>query len=250
VILTDELRHRVRSGRFEPGFVDESVRGVADREERLLTRIDSKLYAIVDVDVCRANKLPVAEFAQAVCAARPRYVQLRAKRATARETLELLDAIVPIAHRYGVLVFANDRADLALLARTDGVHVGQEDLPIDLVRSIGPALRMGLSTHNETQLQAALLAAPDYVAYGPVYSTTSKANADSPVGIADLVMAARLARAAQIPLVAIGGISLERLREVAPHADFIAMIGALVPSSGRIEDVTAHVARINAELAG
>jgi len=226
------------------------VRGFADSEERLLTRIDSKLYAIVDVDTCRATNLPVVEFAQAVCAARPRYVQLRAKHATARETLALLDAIVPIAQRHGVLAFANDRADLALLAQTDGVHVGQADLPLALVRSIGPALRIGISTHDATQLQAALRAAPDYVAFGPVYATTSKANADSPVGISGLVVAARLARAAQIPLVAIGGISLDRAGEVAPHADYVAMIGALIPNSRRIDDVAAHVARINAELAG
>lgn len=214
-----------------------------------MIRIDSKLYAIVDVDVCRAKNLPVVEFAQAVCAAQPRYVQLRAKQATARETLELLDAIVRVAERHGVLAFANDRADLALLARSDGVHVGQEDLPIAQVRSIAPALRIGVSTHNAPQLQAALRAAPDYVAFGPVYCTTSKANADGPVGISDLVAAARLARAAQIPLVAIGGVSRERLRDVAPHADLVAMISALVPDSGHLNDVTAHVARINAELA-
>jgi len=215
-----------------------------------LTRIDSKLYAIVDVDTCRAKNLAVVEFAQAVCEARPRYLQLRAKHATARETLELLDAIVPIAQRHGVLTFANDRADLALFARTDGVHVGQQDLPIAQVRSIAPALRIGISTHSEMQLQAALGVVPDYVAIGPIFATTSKANADSPVGISGLVVAARLARAAQIPLVAIGGISLDRLREVAPHADYIAMIGALVPNSCRINDVAAHVARISAELAG
>jgi thiamine-phosphate pyrophosphorylase len=206
----------------------------------------SKLYAIVDADTCGARQLSILDFARAVCIARPRYVQLRAKHSSARETLELLRALVPIAGQHGVLLFANDRADLALLAGTDGVHVGQEDLPVPQVQRAAPSLRIGFSTHNEAQLRAALTQPLHYVAFGPVYSTTSKENADNPVGVSGLVAAALLARAAQIPLVAIGGITRERIAEVAPHVDYIAMIGALVPPSGRIEDVTAHVAELNA----
>jgi thiamine-phosphate pyrophosphorylase len=210
-----------------------------------LIPLESKLYAIVDVDTCRARNLDVIAFTRAVCAARPRYVQLRAKHASARETLAWLDEIVPIAQKSGVLVFANDRADLALLTGADGVHVGQEDLPLTELRRVLPSLRAGFSTHNEAQLRAALKQAPDYVAFGPIYATISKANADTPVAISGLVTAALLARAAQIPLVAIGGITKERMPEVAPHADYIAVIGALVPESGRIEDVTAHVSELN-----
>jgi len=213
-----------------------------------VTPNQSKLYAIVDVDTCRARGLGVLEFARAVCAAKPRFVQLRAKHATARETLELLHALVTIAKSQGVIAFANDRADLALLTRADGVHVGQADLPVVEIRGIAPELRVGFSTHDEQQLRAGLEQRPDYVAFGPIYSTTSKENADPPVAISGLVTAARLALAAQIPLVAIGGITRERIAQVAPHADCIALIGALVPESGRLQDVTAHVSELN-ELA-
>jgi thiamine-phosphate pyrophosphorylase len=211
-----------------------------------VTPSHSKLYAIVDVDTCRSRQLPVLEFARAVCAARPRYVQLRAKHSSARETLELLTTLVPVARQHGVLVFANDRADLALLAGTDGVHVGQDDLPVAELQRIAPKLQVGFSTHSESQLHAALTQPLTYVAFGPVYSTTSKINPDATVGISGLVTASRLARAAQIPLVAIGGITRERITEVAPHAAYVAMIGALVPPNGRIRDVTAHVAELDA----
>ncbi len=204
----------------------------------------STLYAIIDVDTCQAHSLAVVEFARAVCASRPRYIQLRAKHSSARDTLSLLRAIVPLARANGVLTFANDRADLALLADADGVHVGQDDLPVAQVRRIAPALRVGVSTHDEAQLRAALPEMPDYVAYGPVFATASKSDAQDTVGLAGLVTAARLARAAHIPLVAIGGIDRARLSEVAEHADWIAMIGALVPESCRIDDVTAHIQRL------
>lgn len=211
---------------------------------RVLTETSLRLYAIIDVDTCEVRGLPVVEFARAVCAARPRCIQLRAKHSTARDTLSLLRAIVPLARSNGVLTFANDRPDLALLADADGVHVGQDDLPVVQVRDVAPALRVGVSTHDEAQLRAALAETPDYVAYGPVYSTASKTDAKASVGISGLVTAARLARAAQIPLVAIGGIHRARIAEVAEYADLVAMIGALVPDTGRIDDITVHIQRL------
>jgi thiamine-phosphate pyrophosphorylase len=211
---------------------------------RVSTETSTRLYAIVDVDTCQARGLPVVEFAGAVCAARPRCVQLRAKHSTARDTLSLLRAIVPVARSHGVLVFANDRPDLAMLADADGVHVGQDDLPVARVREVVPSLRVGVSTHGEEQLRSALAEIPDYIACGPIYPTASKTDAESAVGISGLAAAALMARAARIPLVAIGGINRERVAEVAEHADLIAMIAALIPDSGRLDDVTEHVTRL------
>ena len=108
------------------------------------TESSARLYAIVDVDICQARGMAVVEFALAVCASRPRCIQLRAKHSTARDTLSLLRAIIPIARANGVLTFANDRPDLALLANADGVHVGQDDLPVAQVREVAPALRVGI----------------------------------------------------------------------------------------------------------
>jgi thiamine-phosphate pyrophosphorylase len=211
---------------------------------RAMTETNSRLYAIIDVDTCQARGLEVVEFARAVCAARPRCIQLRAKHSTSRDTLNLLRAIVPLARSNGVLSFANDRPDLAMLADADGVHVGQDDLPVAQVREIASSLRVGVSTNGEAQLRAALAETPDYVACGPIFSTASKPDAEEAVGISGLADSSRLARAARIPLVAIGGINRACLAEVFEHADLVAMIAALVPESGRLQDVTEHVVRL------
>jgi thiamine-phosphate pyrophosphorylase len=208
-----------------------------------------RLYAIIDVETCELRGLHVLDFARQVFAAQPRIAQLRAKRSTARETLELLRGLVGVARQQGVLVFANDRPDLALLAGADGVHVGQDDLPLSVVRTIAPNLRLGVSTHSEAQLRQALIEAPDYVAIGPIYNTVSKQDAQATVGLVGLVAAARITRAANIPLVAIGGIEESRIGEVAAHADWIAVISALLPKSGRLADVTAHVQALNQAIA-
>jgi thiamine-phosphate pyrophosphorylase len=187
------------------------------------------LYAIVDVSTLAARRLDPLEFTRAVLSVRPAALQVRAKDLPTREFLTLLRSVAPLCRAAGVPLVANDRVDLAALAGCDYVHLGQEDLPIELVRRIAPNLRVGVSTHTPEQLERALLARPTYVAYGPVYPTGSKAQPDACVGIAGLRAAAFLAAAARIPLVAIGGITVERAREVAPFSDAAAVIAALLP---------------------
>ena len=152
------------------------------------------LYPIVDLDaLARAGLSPLA-FAERVLLARPSLLQLRAKHASARDTLALLDALKPLCQRAGTLLFANDRADLALLAGADGVHVGQDDLPLAAVRRFAPSLKVGVSTHDFAQLERALLERPDYVAFGPVFETQSKLRPDTVVGLSGLSGAATRAR--------------------------------------------------------
>jgi len=107
-----------------------------------------------------------------------------------------------------------------------------------LVRLLAPGLLLGVSTHTLEQLEQALADKPDYVAFGPVFGTASKERADPAVGLGLLAQAQRAARSAGIPLVAIGGINLERARQVAEHADLAAVIGALQPERGSLEGVT------------
>ena len=211
--------------------------------------IDRRLYAIIDADACKSHGHDILDFASCVCAARPRFVQLRAKGIGPRDTLELLRGLISVARPHGIKVFGNDRPDLAWLSGADGVHVGQNDLPVSLARAAARGLLVGVSTHTETQLRDALLERPDYVAFGPIFATSSKTDAQSPVGVAGLESAAQLARAAEIPLVAIGGIDASQVREVAKLADWIAVIGALLPASGRLEDVSAHVESLVAVIA-
>jgi thiamine-phosphate pyrophosphorylase len=201
------------------------------------------LYAIVDVDFLRRAGISPLPFAEAVLSAKPAVLQLRAKSEGARATLSLLDALVPLCRAAGVPLFANDRPDLAVLSGCDGVHVGQTDLTVADVRRFAPSLRIGISTHDPAQLAAALASRPDYVAYGPVFSTSSKENPDPVVGLEGLASAARLSAAAHVPLVAIGGIDVARARDVARVANLAAVISALLPADG-----LAGVAARSAEL--
>jgi len=187
------------------------------------------LYAIVDADAVLRAGFSVGAFAEAVLAARPAAIQLRDKRGGARATLEHLRTIAPMAARAGVPLFANDRPDLAVLARCDGVHVGQDDLPIAAARQIAPNLRVGVSTHDEAQVAAAIAERPDYIAVGPIFATASKANPDPIVGLDRLRAIAATIRAAlpQTPIVAIGGIDATTAKDVLAIADAVAVIGAL-----------------------
>lgn len=206
-------------------------------------------YPIVDLEVLAQRGLEPVDFAARVLSVRPPLLQLRAKSTSARDTLALLRALLPLARQAGSLLFANDRPDLALLAGADGVHVGQRDLPVADVRRLSPDLRVGVSTHAPDELEAALAARPDYVAYGPVFPTTSKANPEPTVGLAGLAWAAERTRAVGIPLVGIGGIDLARAREVATTASLVAVIGALVPERDA-DEVAARAAKFSAAVRG
>lgn len=199
------------------------------------------LYPIVDVDSLRGladSPLSIVNFAEQVLTARPPLLQLRAKHSGARETLELLRALRPLCTRVGTLLFANDRPDLAELAQCDGVHVGQDDLPVGLVRKLSPRLLVGVSTHDPAQLAAALADRPDYVALGPIFGTTSKERPDPIVGVEQLARAHEATRAAKIPLVAIGGIDSARAAALRGRCDLLAVIAALSPVRGSLEGVS------------
>lgn len=207
------------------------------------------LYAIVDVATLASRGLSPLAFADAVLRARPAALQLRAKESPPRETLAMLRELGPMCHRSGVPLVANDRPDLAVLAGCDRVHVGQTDMPIDRVRRIAPGLGVGVSTHTLEQLEAALLARPAYVAFGPVFPTASKKDPDTVVGIAAVREAYRRAAQADVPLVAIGGITRERGRDLVGWVDAVAVIADLLPPAPAegawppVDDVLVEVTR-------
>jgi thiamine-phosphate pyrophosphorylase len=204
------------------------------------------LYAIVDTRLCATRRIDPVAYARALLAARPAALQLRAKDVPAREVLGLLRGIGPLCRQAGVPFVANDRADLAALAGCEAVHIGQEDIPFDLVHRIAPQLAVGISTHDGRQLARALAARPRYVAFGPVFATANKANPDPVVGVEGLREAFRMSVAAGTPLVAIGGITLERAAAVAPYADACAVIGDLLPEGATLADVTTRARKLHA----
>lgn len=171
--------------------------------------------------------MPV-EVAHAFVAAGVGLVQIRAKTWSAADLVALVDAVGPAAAARGATVLVNDRVDVAKVAGT-GVHLGQHDLPVaEARRLLGPDAVIGISTHSPAELTAALATPATYVAYGPVFPTATKANPDPVVGLPALRDAAARAHAAGWPLVAIGGITLERVAEVwRAGADGAAVIGDL-----------------------
>ncbi len=207
------------------------------------------LYAIVDVTTLSRRHLSVLEVASAIARARPAALQVRAKDLAPREILQLLRAIHPVCRESGVPLFANDRPDLAMLAGCEGVHVGQGDLPVHMVRRIAPMLRVGVSTHTLSEVERALVDHPDYVAFGPVFDTRSKAKPEEVVGIEKLFT---VVERCPVPVVAIGGIDLERARDVGRASHLGAVIAALVPDgiqSNDLAPITERARALHAALA-
>jgi thiamine-phosphate pyrophosphorylase len=210
------------------------------------------LYPIVDVTTLAARGLDPVAFAQALLEARPGALQLRAKDLPPRDTLGLLRALASLCHNQGVFLVGNDRPDLALLAGCDLVHVGQTDMPVDRVRRIAPTLGVGVSTHTLDQLDVALAARPDYVAFGPIFETASKSHPDPVVGLAELRKASVRAAVASVPLVAIGGITFERAPALVGLVDAVAVIGDLLPPEGTpdlLKEVTRRALALHALFA-
>jgi len=154
------------------------------------------------------------EQARAACAGGASAVQLRAKHASDRAALAWAEAIRATTREAGALFLVNDRYDLAWIAGADGVHLGHRDMaPAALPEAARARLLVGCSTHEPAQLEAAAAAPVDYVAFGPVFGTTSKASDWDARGAAALAGAVRAA--APRPLVAIGGIDVARVATVA-----------------------------------
>ena len=188
-----------------------------------------RLYAILDV-ACLAPSLrstsAIVDYARELADGGVTLLQYRNKVGRARQILE--DAR-ELKRRLGssVRLIMNDRADLCLAADFDGVHVGQDDLSLEGVRQvIGPDLWLGVSTHNPEQLQQADATTADYVAIGPVFSTSSKEKPDPVVGLEGVRRARGLTRK---PLVAIGGITRANAASVIEAgADSVAVISDLL----------------------
>lgn len=191
-----------------------------------------RLYVILDSALLQG---PVEDCAQALAQAGVQFIQYRNKTAPARELLETSRKLVSLLQPQGASLIVNDRADVAVLAGAKGVHVGQDDLEVEQARKlVGAEKWVGVSTHNLEQFRRAATTSADYIAVGPVFATSSKANPDPVVGT-DFVRQVR--SLTEKPIVAIGGITLERASSViAAGADSIAVISDILrapDSSGR-----------------
>jgi thiamine-phosphate pyrophosphorylase len=198
--------------------------------------IISRLYAIADAEILAVRGVALADFAGDLRAAGVGLVQYRDKTGSPQEVLRaatiLRDAMAGSACR----LIMNDRADLAVLANFDGVHVGQGDLsPADARRVVGTDRIVGVSTHTDDQVRRADQSCADYIAIGPVFATGTKLNSDPVVGLEGV----RRARALTTkPLVAIGGITRSNARSVIDAgADSVAVISSLFAANQSPEQV-------------
>ena len=158
-------------------------------------------------------------------------VQIRDKYASSKEFFEIVRECVEIQD---VRLIVNDRVDIAMMAGADGVHLGQDDLsPTEARKLLGPDAIIGFSTHTIEQAVAALELPVDYIAFGPIFPTTTKPDHDAVVGLGTLRKIR--GRIGNFPLVGIGGINLENLAAVIDAgADSVAMISALVADPSTI----------------
>ncbi len=200
------------------------------------------LYAIYDVHVLGESQ--VEAFVDAVARGGATVAQLRAKHIEGRELVALAMLMRRATRTAGIAFVINDRPDIAVLSEADGLHLGQDDVsPADARRVVGDSMHIALSTHDERELAAALSEPIDAVAFGPVFATSSKQDPDPEVGVALL---AGVVKRCPKPVIAIGGITHENVREVASaKAAFVAVISSL----SRAPDWETAARRFATELA-
>ena len=198
----------------------------------------SRLYAILDAELLAARSLSLAVVASELRAAGVTLLQYRDKNGSPQEILSACAVLRKAFASSPCRLILNDRADLALLAGFDGVHVGQDDIsPQDARRIVGPDRIVGVSTHTYEQVRLADQSCADYIAIGPVFVTRTKRNPDPVIGLEGV----RRARAiTHKPLVAIGGLTRANARSVTDAgANSIAIISALFADGQTVD----HVAR-------
>ena len=190
-----------------------------------------KLYPVTDT---RLSGLSHAEQVARLIDGGATFAQLREKRMSPRDFYREAEAALRLARARGARLIINDRVDIALALRADGVHLGQDDLPPEAARQVlGSSAIIGFSTHNLEQARAAARLPVDYIAIGPLFPTSSKDHPDPLIGLEELRGVRRVT--GTIPLVAIGGINHENARQaIAAGADSVAIISYLLSEASQI----------------
>lgn len=203
-----------------------------------MNKADFRLYLITARHQAPGGDLFAA--VEGALAGGVRAVQLREKDIPPRDLLELARAMRKLTDRYGAKLIINDRADIALATGADGVHLGETGIPADAARRIlGGERFIGVSCHSRESALAAAKAGADFITFGPVYPTPSKAAYGAPVGLKLLAEAVSLL---SIPVFALGGIKRENTPDtLAAGAAGIALISAIIASGNPEEEARAFL---------
>jgi len=201
------------------------------------------IYVILDPSVCPDRSL--TDVLKEAAAAGVRLFQYRNKSASMKEAYAEALLLRNVARDANVTFIVNDRCDLALAVDADGVHLGQEDLPLDLARKVmGPDRLIGISTHNPDQVREATAGKPDYLGFGPIFKPGSKQDHDPVVGLEGLRAMRTLT---SLPVFAIGGIQVDQVREVMrAGANGVAIISAIL----KAQDISHAVESFLVQMSG
>lgn len=200
--------------------------------------IDFRLYLVTDRRQTRGR--PLTDVIEECAGAGVRAIQLREKDLSAAELLALAQPLRELTRRVGARLFINDRADVALAVEADGIQRGHTSLPVRLLRNIaGNRLLIGASVHSLEEARAAEQDGADFLVFGPVYETPSKRPYGPPQGVEALK---RVVGSARIPVLAIGGITPERVAEVRKSgAHGVAVISAILAAERPAEATKAFL---------
>lgn len=196
-----------------------------------------RIYPIIDDSIAPLEK--IEETAKAIIAGGAQILQLRAKRLSSEDFLEAARTVRNMTRDKGIIFIINDRVDITMMADADGVHLGQDDLPVkEARRLLGKDKIIGWSTHNIREAAEAGRLPIDYISFGPIFSTKTKGDAQTPKGIKGLAEARKVVN---IPIVAIGGITEKNMVYVLKEgANSAAMISEILTSS----DVSKKVSKL------
>lgn len=199
------------------------------------------LYAIVDTSYVLPRDIEKA--AGALIRGGARVIQLRAKDLSGADILNAAAAVRTLTLKSGAAFIINDRIDIAILTGADGVHLGQDDIPLeDCRRLLGGSAIVGISTHNPDEAQKAASGGADYISFGPIFPTKTKKDALPPRGLAGLK---EISEKITLPVVAIGGITEENVEEVLQAG---AASAAIISDILEASDISAKTASIISKI--
>lgn len=227
--------------RYDVYTLEVALRTTDASAERLA---DVRLYVLLDTASAEQHGASdMATFAEAILLAGADAIQLRDKKLDDRALLACARQLRAVTERHDKLLFVNDRPDIAAISRADGVHLGQDDLEVHEARGIvGPEALIGVSTHNLEQARQAVLDGANYLGVGPTFASQTKTFAETELQGLDFLR--QVAAEIRLPVLAIGGITLQRLAEVrATGIERIAVGTAITAAHGNPAEATRELAR-------